>query len=60
MPGAFSYLNFDLLVTEQRYQVGDDAGVDDHLYLLISGIRQVRQSPHCVDQNLKVERKNNG
>lgn len=59
MPGAFSHLNFDLLLTEQRYQVRDDARVDDHLYLLIPGVRQVRESPHCVDQNLKAERKSN-
>lgn len=53
MPGVSSYLNFDLLVTEQRYQMWDDARVDDHLDLLVSSICQIRQSPHCVYQDLE-------
>lgn len=40
-------------MTEQRYQVRDDAGVDDHLYLLITSIGQIRQSPDCVNQDLQ-------
>lgn len=36
----------------------DDAGVDDHLYLLVPSIGQIRQSPHRVDQDLQ-ETKNN-
>lgn len=54
---ASSYLNFDLLVTEQRYQIRDDARVDDHLYLLIPSISQIRQSPHCVYQDLETAKK---
>lgn len=56
--GASWYLNFDLLMTEQRYQMWDNAGVDDHLYLLVPSIGQIRQSPHRVDQDLQ-ETKNN-
>ena len=52
-----AYLNFDLLVTEQRDQVRDDHRVDDHLDLLIPGVRQVGQSPHCVYQDLEAEKK---
>lgn len=51
--GASRYLNFDLLMTEQRYQTRNDAGIDDHLYLLVPSIGQVRQSPHRVDQDLQ-------
>lgn len=53
------YLNFDFLVTEQRHQMRDDAGVDDHLDLLVAGVCQVGQSPHCVYQNLETAKKNN-
>lgn len=31
----------------------DDAGVNDHLYLLVASIGQIRQSPHRVDQDLQ-------
>lgn len=55
--GASSYLNFDLLVTEQGHQMWDDAGVDDHLDLLVPGIGQVRQSPDRVDQDLPDTKK---
>lgn len=54
---ASSYLNFDLLVTEQRYQKRDNARVYDHLYLLIPSISQIRQSPHCVYQDLETAKK---
>lgn len=37
----------------------DDAGVDDHLDLLVAGVCQVGQSPHCVYQNLETAKKNN-
>lgn len=52
MPGVSSYLNFDLLVAEQGYKMRDDAGVDDHLDLLIPSVRQVGQSPHGVYKDL--------
>lgn len=45
-------------MTEQRYQMGDNAGVNDHLYLLVPSIGQVRQSPHSVDQDLQEEKDN--
>lgn len=51
------YLNFDLLVTEQRYQMRDDARVDDHLDLLVPGVCQIGQSPHCVYQDLETAKK---
>lgn len=54
MPVVSSYLNFDLLVTEQRYQMRDNARVDDHLDLLIPSVRQIRQSPHGVYQDLEA------
>lgn len=31
----------------------DDARVDDHLYLFVAGVGQIRQSPHGVDQDLQ-------
>lgn len=31
----------------------DDARVDDHLYLFVTGVGQIRQSPHGVDQDLQ-------
>lgn len=31
----------------------DDARVDDHLYLFVPGVGQIRQSPHGVDQDLQ-------
>lgn len=55
--GASRYLNFDLLMTQQRNQMWDDAGVNDHLYLLVPCIGQVRQSPHRVDQDLQETKK---
>ena len=54
-----SYLNFDLLVTEQRNQMRDDTGVNDHLDLLVPSVRQIRQSPHRVYQDLKVAKRKN-
>lgn len=57
MPGVPSYLNFDLLVTEQRDQMRDDARVDDHLDLLVPSVRQIGQSPHCVYQDLEAAKK---
>lgn len=47
------YLDFDLLVAKQGHQVGHDARVDDHLNLLVAGVRQVGQSPHRVHQDLQ-------
>lgn len=55
--GASWYLNFDLLMTQQRNQMWDDAGVDDHLYLLVPSIGQIRQSPHRVHQDLQETKK---
>lgn len=52
----FFYLNFDLLVAEQRDKEGDDTWVYYHLNLLITSICQIRQSPHSVYQNLEKEK----
>ena len=46
------HLHFDFLVTEQWYKEGDDTRVDDHLNLVVSAVRQVRQRPHGVYQDL--------
>lgn len=56
--GASWYLNFDLLMTQQRYQMWDDARVDDHLYLLVPSVSQIGQSPHRVDQDLQGTKNN--
>ena len=53
MISSCPYLNFDLLVAEQWHQVRHDARVDDHLDLLVAGIRQVGQRPHRVHQDLR-------
>lgn len=52
----YFYLNFDLLVAEQWDKEGDDTWVYYHLNLLVTSICQIRQSPHCVYQNLEKER----
>ena len=52
-PQAGTNLNFDILVTKERNKEGNDARLDNHLYLIIPTIRQVWQSPHCVHQNLE-------
>ncbi len=49
----YFYLNFDLLVAEQWNKEGDDTWVYYHLNLLVTSICQIRQSPHCVYQNLE-------
>ncbi len=46
-------LDFDLLVAQQGHEVGHDAGVDHHLDLLVAPVREVRQRPHRVHQNLQ-------
>lgn len=51
--GSSSYLNFNFMMTEQRYQVRNDGRVDDHLDLLVPSIRQVRQSPDSIHQDLE-------
>lgn len=51
--GASPYLYFDFLVAEEGHQVRDDAGVDDHLDLLVARVRQVGQGPHSVHQDLE-------
>lgn len=53
-PSLSLYLNFDLLVTEQGYQVRDDTRVDDHLDLFVPSVRQVGQSPDRVHQDLQA------
>lgn len=49
----YFYLNFDLLVAEQWNKEGDDTWVYYHLNLFVTSICQIRQSPHCVYQNLE-------
>ena len=46
-------------MTKERNKERNNARLDNHLYLIITTIRQVRQGPHRVNQNLKQE-KNSG
>lgn len=46
------HLNFHLLMAEERHKKWNNSRVDDHLDLLVASVRQIRQSPHCVYEDL--------
>lgn len=49
-----SYLNFDLLMTEERHKKWNNSRINDHLDLLVAPVRQIGQSPHCVYKDLNT------
>lgn len=44
-----SHLNFHLLMAEERHKKWNDTRIYNHLDLLVAAVRQIGQSPHCVD-----------
>ena len=48
-------LYFNFLVVQQRHKKRHDPGLDDHLYLIVTAVREIWQRPHRVDQYLKCD-----
>lgn len=44
-----SHLNFHLLMAEERHKIWNNTRIYNHLDLLVAPVRQIGQSPHCVN-----------
>jgi len=51
-----THLYFDLLMIQQWHKEWYDARLNNHLYLIVAAVCEVRQCPHCVYQDLKQKR----
>ena len=48
-----THLNFDLLVVQQRNKEWYNSGLNNHLDLVIASVREIRQCPNRIYQDLK-------
>ena len=53
-----TYLNFYFLVAQKGHKKRHNPWINNHLYLLIASICQVRQCPNSVHENLQEIKKN--